>query len=52
MKLNVRQIGHVAVVDLAGKITVGEGDGVLRQGLFKLIKKHQIQVPRSRKADS
>ena len=26
--------------------------GLSRQGLFKLIKKHQIQVPRSRKADS
>ena len=44
MKLSVRQIGHVAVVDLAGKITVGEGDGVLREGLFKLLQSDQKQI--------
>ncbi len=44
MKLNVRQIGHVAVVDLAGKITVGEGDAVLREGVFKLLQSDQKQI--------
>jgi anti-anti-sigma factor len=44
MKLNVRQIGHVAVVDLAGKITIGEGDAVLREGVFKLLESDQKQV--------
>jgi anti-sigma B factor antagonist len=44
MKLNVRQIGHVAVVDLVGKITVGEGDTVLREGVFKLLQSDQKQI--------
>ena len=44
MKLNVRQIGHVAVVDLAGKITIGEGDAVLRAGVFKLLRSDQKQI--------
>ena len=44
MKLNVRQIGHVAVVDLAGKITIGEGDAVLREGVFKLLQSDQKQI--------
>ena len=37
MKASVRNIGHVSVVDLSGKITIGEGDVVLRntvQGLL------------------
>lgn len=44
MKLNVRQIGHVAVVDLAGKITVGDGDAVLREGVFELLQSDQKQI--------
>ena len=44
MKLNVRQIGHVAVVDLAGKITVGEGDAVLREGVVELLQSDQKQI--------
>ena len=44
MKLNVRQIGHAAVVDLAGKITVGGGDAVLREGVFKLLQSDQKQI--------
>ena len=44
MRLKVRQIGHVVVVDLAGKITVGEGDVVLREGVFKLLQGDQKQI--------
>ncbi len=44
MKLNVRQIGHVAVVDLVGKITVRDGDAVLREGVFKLLQSDQKQI--------
>jgi anti-sigma B factor antagonist len=33
MKANVRQIGHVSVVDLNGKITIGEGDVALRNAV-------------------
>ena len=44
MILNVRHFGHVAVVDLAGKITVGEGDAVLRERVFKLLQSDQKQI--------
>lgn len=37
MKANVRQIGHVNVVDLSGKITIGEGDVVLREKVGELL---------------
>jgi anti-sigma B factor antagonist len=44
MRLKVRQIGRVAVVDIAGKITEGEGDAVLREGVFKLLQSDQKQI--------
>jgi anti-sigma B factor antagonist len=37
MKTKVRNIGNVAVVDLTGKITIGEGDVVLREEVNKLL---------------
>jgi anti-sigma B factor antagonist len=37
MKSNVRQIGHVSVVDLSGKITIGEGDVALRNAVQGLL---------------
>jgi anti-sigma B factor antagonist len=37
MKANVRQIGHVSVVDLSGKITIGEGDVALRNAVQELL---------------
>ena len=37
MKTNVRNIGHVAIVDFAGKITIGEGDVVLRNTVQELL---------------
>jgi anti-sigma B factor antagonist len=37
MKTNVREIGHVTVVDLSGKITIGEGDVVLREKVNDLL---------------
>jgi anti-sigma B factor antagonist len=30
LKATVRQVGEVAVIDLGGKITLGEGSGILR----------------------
>jgi len=32
-KVTVRHIGDVAIVDLAGKLTLGEGCGLLRQSI-------------------
>ncbi|MCP3980995.1 MAG: STAS domain-containing protein [bacterium] len=37
MKVNVRKIGPVSVVDLSGKITIGEGDVVLREQIHDLL---------------
>jgi anti-sigma B factor antagonist len=37
MKATVRDIGKVTVVDLSGKITIGEGDVVLRERVTELL---------------
>ena len=37
MKATVRKIGEVSVVDLSGKITIGEGDVVLREKVGELL---------------
>jgi anti-sigma B factor antagonist len=37
MKATVRQIGRVSVVDLSGKITIGEGDVILREKVTELL---------------
>jgi anti-sigma B factor antagonist len=37
MKTKIRNVGDVAVVDLTGKITIGEGDVVLREEVNKLL---------------
>ena len=39
MKATVRQVGQVAVVDINGKITIGEGDVVLRDRVVELLEK-------------
>jgi anti-sigma B factor antagonist len=37
MKTNIRQIGHISVVDLSGKITIGEGDVALRNAVQEIL---------------
>ena len=37
VKANVRQSGDVAVVDLAGRITLGEGSGMIRSTIKELL---------------
>ena len=37
MKTVVRTVGQVSVVDLSGKITIGEGDVVLRDKVLELL---------------
>ncbi len=37
MKATVRKLGRVAVVDISGKITIGEGDVLLRQKVQELL---------------
>ncbi len=44
MKVNVRSEGDVSVVDLSGKITIGEGDVVLRETVETLLKEGRSNI--------
>ena len=44
MKANVRTIGEVSVVDLAGKITIGEGDVFLREKVSELLEAGNARI--------
>jgi anti-sigma B factor antagonist len=39
LKLSIRKVGDVAVVDLSGRITLGEASGELRESLKDLLSK-------------
>jgi hypothetical protein len=40
-KANIRQIGDVAIVDLSGRITLGDGSGIVRETVKDMLKKGQ-----------
>ena len=44
MKVNIRTNGDVTVVDLNGKITIGEGDVILRDSLDKILKEDAKKI--------
>ena len=44
VKLNTRQIGDVSVVDVAGRITLGEGSSTLRDTLREMVGKGQKKI--------
>ncbi|MDQ6676108.1 MAG: STAS domain-containing protein [Acidobacteriota bacterium] len=44
VKLNSRQVGDVTVVDLAGRITLGEGSSAMRDALKDLLTKGQKKI--------
>ncbi len=44
MKAVVRKIGNVSVVDIAGKITIGEGDVVLRETVSELLDAGETRI--------
>ena len=44
VKLTTRQVGEVAVVDVAGRITLGEGSSVLRDAMRDLVSKGQKKI--------
>ena len=44
MKSKVRKVGEVTVVDLAGKITIGAGDVVLRDTIRELVDKGDRKI--------
>ena len=44
VKLNNRQVGDVTVVDVAGRITLGEGSSALRETLRDLVGKENKKI--------
>ena len=44
VKLSTRQVGDVSVVDVAGRITLGEGSSALRDAVRDLINKNQKKI--------
>jgi anti-sigma B factor antagonist len=44
VKLATRQVGDVTVMDVAGRITLGEGSSVLRNALRDLVSKNQKKI--------
>jgi len=44
MKATVREIGKVSVLDLSGKITIGEGDVVLRERVTELLETGRLNI--------
>ena len=44
VKLNTRQVGDVSVVDVAGRITLGEGSSALRDLLREMVGKGQKKI--------
>jgi anti-sigma B factor antagonist len=44
VKLNTRQVGDVRVIDVAGRITLGEGSSTLRDALRELVGKNHKKI--------
>jgi anti-sigma B factor antagonist len=44
VKLNVRQVGDISVVDVAGRITLGEGSSTLRDSLREMVGNGQKKI--------
>ena len=44
VKLNTRQVGDVTVIDVAGRITLGEGSSALRDSLRDLVKSDHKKI--------
>ena len=44
VKLTTRQVGDVTVIDVAGRITLGEGSSALREAMKDLVTKGQKKI--------
>jgi anti-sigma B factor antagonist len=44
LKLNTRQVGDVTVIDVSGRITLGEGSSVLRDAMRELLAKGDKKI--------
>ncbi|MGB9459087.1 MAG: STAS domain-containing protein [Bryobacteraceae bacterium] len=42
--MSTRQVGDVAVIDVAGRITLGEGSSALRENLRDMVSKNQKKI--------
>ena len=44
LRLNTRQVGDIAVIDVAGRLTLGEGSGAIREEVQDLLTKGQKRI--------
>jgi anti-sigma B factor antagonist len=44
MRANVRQTGNVSIIDLSGRITIGEGDVVMREKVNEVVDQGQNNI--------
>ena len=44
VKLTTRQVGDVTVVDVAGRITLGEGSATLRDAMREMVNQNQKKI--------
>lgn len=44
LKISVRQVGNVAILDLNGRVTLGEASGALRDTIKDLLSKDQKNI--------
>lgn len=44
MRANVRQTGNVSIIDLSGRITIGEGDVIMREKVTEVVDQGQNNI--------
>lgn len=44
MKLSTREISHVSIVDITGRITLGDETGLLRETVANLVSQKKIKI--------
>lgn len=44
IKLNTRQVGDVNVIEVIGRITIGEGSSALRDSVRDLVARNQLKI--------
>ena len=44
VKINTRQVGDVSVMDISGRITLGEGSSTMRDALREMVTKGQKKI--------
>ena len=44
MKINPRDVGDVTILDLEGKILIGDPIGILRESIDRLVERGKVQV--------